>query len=237
MIRCILGLVVILSVCGNNLMASGEVPEGYKVVYEQDFSQEESLAHFEFTDPKVWKFGKTAQGRTYIEHVARSQYKYKVRSPYNIALLKKLKVKSFVLEMNMQQTGKEYGHRDMCVFYNVIDRSHFYYTHIASATDTHAHNIFIVNDKPRTAISLTTSKGHQWGKAWHKVRIVRDADKGTIEVYINDMNTPIMTAEDTTFGWGYVGFGSFDDTGRISDLKVWAAESRPGESGSAVFTE
>jgi hypothetical protein len=43
---------------------------------------------------------------------------------------------------------------------------------------------------------------------------------GRIEVYFDDMKTPIMTARDKTFTWGQVGVGSFDDTGDWADLKV-----------------
>ena len=34
------------------------------------------------------------------------------------------------------------------------------------------------------------------------------------------MKTPIMTATDTTFAWGQVGIGSFDDTGMWDDVKI-----------------
>jgi hypothetical protein len=40
-----------------------------------------------------------------------------------------------------------------------------------------------------------------------------------------------MVAEDKIFGAGYVGFGSFDDTGMIDNIKVWgpSVESRKTE--------
>ena len=38
---------------------------------------------------------------------------------------------------------------------------------------------------------------------------------GKIEVYFDDMKTPVLKAEDKTFQKGFVGFGSFDDTGRF----------------------
>ncbi|MDX1565612.1 MAG: hypothetical protein R3236_09415, partial [Phycisphaeraceae bacterium] len=44
-------------------------------------------------------------------------------------------------------------------------------------------------------------------------------------VYANDLTKPIMQAKDKTFGAGYVGFGSFDDTGRFSKVRLWAAEA------------
>jgi hypothetical protein len=31
-----------------------------------------------------------------------------------------------------------------------------------------------------------------------------------------------MTAEDKTFGAGYIGFGSFDDTGMVDNIRIWA---------------
>ena len=32
------------------------------------------------------------------------------------------------------------------------------------------------------------------------------------------MTLPIMTATDKTFGDGFVGFGSFDDTGKVDNI-------------------
>ena len=97
------------------------------------------------------------------------------------------------------------------------------FKHIATATDPRAHNIFIVDRKDRTKISLSTTQGVDWGQnVWRKIRIERDSKAGTIKVYYDDMTTPIMTASDTTFKAGWVGFGSFDDTGRIDDVKLWA---------------
>ena len=51
--------------------------------------------------------------------------------------------------------------------------------------------------------------------------VVRDAEEGTIDVYYDDMDEPIMRASDTTFNWGTIGFGSFDDTGNIDDIRIW----------------
>src|SRR5437867_163400 len=56
----------------------------------------------------------------------------------------------------------------------------------------------------------------------HKVRIERNTTDGTIKVYFDDLSKPIMVAKDKTFASGYVGFGSFDDKGKIDNVKVWA---------------
>ena len=215
------------------------IPAGYKLVYSQNFEGNEAKekSQFWFTTPDNWQVP-AVRGKSFIEFKTNpNKYKYKVRSPLTIGLVRDVEVKDFVLFADMQQTGKEYGHRDMCIFYGFQDRSHFYYTHIASVTDNHAHNCFMVNDKPRTKISHETTKGHKWGaKPWHQMKVVREQESGKIEVYVNDMDKPIMRATDKTFGWGRIGFGSFDDTGRISRVLLYAPESKKN-SGQDPFVD
>ncbi len=202
-------------------------PEGYKLVYDQPFEADGVLRHFVFSDPAAWKL-EQAGDRWTLAHFQQSKYSPKHRSPLNIALLNGPHVGDFVLEVQMQQTGKEYGHRDMCLFFGFQDPEHFYYVHIATKTDAHAHNIFIVNDAPRLKISDQTTAGFDWGKpgAWHTVRLVREASSGKIEVYVDDNAEPIMTATDKTFGAGWLGFGSFDDTGLVDDIRLWTLDGK-----------
>lgn len=200
-------------------------PEGYKLIYHQPFESGDALKHFVFSDPAAWKMEKQGD-RLALGLVAQSKYKATHRSPFNISLLNGPHVGDFVLEVEMQQTGKEYSHRDMCLYFGFQDPDHFYYVHIATKTDAHAHNIFIVNDAPRLKISDKTTEGFDWGKpgAWHTVRLVREASSGKIEVYVDKGADPIMTATDKTFGAGWLGFGSFDDTGLVDDIRLWAPE-------------
>jgi hypothetical protein len=158
--------------------------------------------------------------------VAQSKYKPKHLSPLNIAMIQGKQFGDFELEVQMQQTGKEYGHRDMCLFFGIQDPEHFYYCHIATKTDAHAHNLFIVNDAPRLKVSDYQTPGFDWGKpgTWHTVRLVRNVESGKIAVYVDDNSDPIMTAVDKTFGTGWIGFGSFDDTGLVDDIKIFAPE-------------
>jgi hypothetical protein len=108
----------------------------------------------------------------------------------------------------------------MCLFFGHQDPAHFYYVHIAKKTDDHANQIFIVNGKPREKISTKTTEGTKWDDEWHQVRIVRTVADGKIEVYFDDMKSPIMTASDRTFTSGRVGIGSFDDSGNWTDIKL-----------------
>lgn len=191
-----------------------------KVLYENSFSQASSLEDFQYTDQEAWRWSDTLDNQS-LELFGKSNYEARVRSPFNIALLKSVTAGSFVLEVDLKQTGREYGHRDMCLFFGMKDPTNFYYVHIATKADQNAHNIFIVNDEPRRPIGIKTTEGIDWGSGWNKVRLERDVETGTILVYFNDMNQPIMEAKDTHFVEGYIGFGSFDDTGMIDNIKIW----------------
>jgi len=210
------------------------VPEGYRVLYSQDFESKDALKDFEFSDPTQWKL-KKRNGNTALEFGGKCSYKPPVRSPRIIGLIGGQEFGSFVLEADLLQTGREYGHRDMCLFFGLTDPGKFYYVHIATKTDNHAHNIFIVKDSPRTKISTKTTQGVDWGKEqWHRIRLERDVDKGTIKVFYDDMSQPIMLAEDKSFPLGFIGFGSFDDTGMIDNIRIWGKKAEKTDRGFFV---
>ncbi len=208
------------------LSAQDKPPAGSQELYKQDFARPESASQFVFSDPAVWKYGTTKDGGGFLELAYdrkgyKSTYKPKNRSPIHMALIADRAFGDFVLDCELQSTTEVYGHQDMCLFFGVTDSQKFYYVHIAKAADMNAHNIFIVNDAPRKNFASETTKGVEWKPGeWHKVRLVRDTAAGTIAVYFDDMTKPIMKAEDKTFLTGHIGFGSFDDTGRIRNIRI-----------------
>ncbi|MCI0637623.1 MAG: hypothetical protein L0Y72_08210 [Gemmataceae bacterium] len=193
---------------------TGKLP----LVFEDDF--EKGAERWEPTDVKAWRIAEAGKGKVYNQFQT-SNYKPPHRSPLNISLVKELVLADFVLEAKVQSTGKDVAHRDMCLFFGYQDPAHFYYVHIAKAADDHANQIFIVNNDARKKISATSTKGTAWTDKWHQVKIVRRTQSGSIEIYFDDMKSPIMTAQDKTFIWGRVGLGSFDDSGNWDDIKVW----------------
>jgi hypothetical protein len=208
------------------LPAAEPVPADYKELYKQDFAGPESVNGFVFSDPAVWKYGTDKNGKGYLElaydkKTYKSPYSPKNRSPIHIALIADKTFTDFVLDCELQSTVEPYGHQDMCLYFGFEAPQKFYYVHIAKAADMNAHNVFIVNDAPRKNFAKETTKGVEWkAGTWHQVRLTRDTTKGTIAVYFDDLSKPIMTAEDKTFTSGHVGFGSFDDTGRIRNVRI-----------------
>ena len=63
---------------------------------------------------------------------------------------------------------------------------------------------------------------HTRREAWQHLRLTRNAVTGQIRIYANDMNRPILSATDKRFRSGHIGFGSFDDTGRVRSVRIYA---------------
>ena len=189
------------------------------LVYEDDF--ESGAANWEPTDASAWQLMEADGSKVFGIIKRQSNYKPPHRSPYNIALLKDIKVADFVLELKIKSTLDTGNHRDACLFFNYQDPAHFYYVHMGKRADPHSCQIMIVNNAPRTMITKKQTKGIPWDDRWHNVKIVRRTGDGTIEVYFDDMNTPVMTAVDKTFGDGRVGIGSFDDMDSFDDVKLY----------------
>ena len=220
-IAIILMLLLIATTGCNGL---SEMVGGKKVplLFEADFEDSE-IGGWKATDPAAWRIESGNNGKVLALH-KQSDYEPQVRSPYNINLIRNVIVGDFILELKMHSTTKDYGHRDMCLFFGYQDPTHFYYVHIANQSDAHANSIFIVNAEPRVSIAATRTEGTKWDDDWHTVRLVRDAEKGTIEVFFDDRPEPIMTAVNDRFDWGGIGVGSFDDTGQFDDIRLWGIE-------------
>lgn len=193
---------------------AGDLP----LVFQDTF--EEGASRWQPSDANAWKVISGPHGKIYNQF-RQSDYRPPHRSPLNISLLGDVYVGDFTLEVDLQSTTRDYGHRDMCLFFGYQNAAHFYYVHLGKKADDHANQIFIVNDAPRTKISTRTTPGTDWDDQWHHVKIERRVAAGTIEIYFDDMDEPVMTAGDKTFRWGQVGVGSFDDTGNWDNVKLF----------------
>ncbi len=195
------------------------------LIFEENF--ENGADRWQPTDAAAWQIKQTDAGHVYSQFKKRSDYEPPHRSPYNVSLLKDVYVGDFVLEAKVLSTHPDYGHRDVCLFFGYQDPAHFYYVHLGKKTDDHANQIFIVNEAPRTKISTKTTPGTDWDDKWHQVKIVRKTGDGTIEIYFDNMETPVMVANDKTFVWGRIGLGSFDDTSDWDDIRLRGTRVEP----------
>ncbi|WP_367873645.1 sorbosone dehydrogenase family protein [Luteolibacter sp. Populi] len=102
--------------------------------------------------------------------------------------------------------------RDIVLIFGYVDETHFYYAHIAGTSNGTTQNVIMkVNGATATPIQSPASPPVKLTSNWQTYR-VSHAATGAIAVYADNMATPFMTATDSTFPVGRVGFGSYDDT-------------------------
>jgi len=217
----VLGLLLLTVGCQS---PDSEGEGGWPLVREVRFESASSAELFEFSDPAEWS---TRDGT--LAFAGKGSYTPLHRSPHSIALLADVLVLDFRMELEVRQTGREYAHRDLCFFFGFESPERFYYTHIAKAADANAHNVFLVDRAPRRNLLQPSSQGVDWGIGqWHTVRIERVS--GMIRVWFDDGAAPLFTVSDSTLGWGRVGFGSFDDSGELRRMRLWAPATRAADA-------
>lgn len=228
-------LLGIAATCGNLRSAAAD-EAALPLLLQDDF--EHGMYHWRSTDPdpamSVWRIVPDGpEGNHVLRVTGPSAYAPPHRSPLSIAWLKDTVVGDFELSARLQSTNVAAGpHRDLCLFWGYQDPAHFYYVHLGARPDPAACQIFIVNDAPRTAITVDEAAGTPWATGWHEVKVLRRVEDGTMEVYFDDMTKPLMTARDTTFQWGQVGLGTFDDHGNFDEVVLrgerYGAAPQPG---------
>jgi hypothetical protein len=125
--------------------------------------------------------------------------------------------------------------RDVIIVFGWQSDTQFNYAHLSQDNTIYPHNgIFVVNNADRLRID------DQWLNSnpnigaepsirdteWHRVRVTHCVETGTISVYVDDLSKPRMTATDKTLTSGRVGFGSFDNFGRMRNLTVKGTDNR-----------
>ncbi len=165
------------------------------------------------------------QNGEFVYELTRPGNHGEIRKPTAFSILDDVVVGDFELEV----IGKCYTetanlNRDLCLIFGYQDSLHFYYAHFSAKSDN-VHNIIgVVNGADRVKINhelAGSSAALLKDEQWYKLRVKRDAASGKIECFVNDIPSPVFTATDTTFRFGKVGVGSFDDTGAFRAIKLW----------------
>lgn len=202
----------------------------FSLTITDDFEENRDI--WEWLDPESWQYAVIDDRRVMSQSVRKPSYDPPHRSPFHVALLKGPEVTDFELTVSVRSTVEDYGHRDVCLFFGFVDPAHFYYVHLGKKADPNSNQIFIVDGADRKAISKSTTDGTPWTDEWHRVKVVRNVETGSIEVYFDDFDKPSITAEDKTFAAGRVGIGSFDDTADWDDFELRAVPAGADDSRS-----
>jgi hypothetical protein len=205
-----------------------DIGEGMPLVFEEDF--EKGRSRWETTDDGSWDCTESDGNHTFSQNKRISDYQPTVRSPHNIALIRELTVDDFVIVFRVRSINDTGNHRDCCVFFCHQDPGRFYYVHLGAKPDPASGQIMVVNREPRRPLTQN-QRPVPWDDAWHTVKVSRVSTTGTIRVYFDDMDEPLMQVEDKTFGAGRIGLGSFDDMNEFDDVRIYAGP-RPDRQGT-----
>jgi hypothetical protein len=110
--------------------------------------------------------------------------------------------------------------RDIVLIFGYCDPTHFYYAHISNDSNRTTHNVIMkVAGDRRETIHREEQPEPRLEDGWRDLRVVHHAE-GRIAVFVDDMETPLMTAQDTDYPEGRVGMGSFDDRAEFDRVVI-----------------
>ena len=188
-------------------------------IFRDDFSSGK-LDAWQFPFPEDWVINQ--EGPLHFLHMLRNREPLVPRRPQQFARIKNINVGSFTLEARVRRAN-----RSLLIAFNYVDNLHFYYTHLSvdSGVQMAVHNgIFKVDGAPRVRIAGLEAAPVLPDTNWHKIRVERDVDSGSITVFVDEDAQPRFSVVDTTFKCGQVGLGSFDEMGDFADVKLSAKD-------------
>lgn len=109
--------------------------------------------------------------------------------------------------------------RDVVLIFGYVDDTHYYYAHTSSRSDSTHTVIMKVSGNQRGTIHLESSPPPALNGNWQVIR-VQHAASGQIKVFVDNMTTPRLTAQDTSYPVGAVAFGCFDDRALFDNASV-----------------
>jgi len=178
----------------------------------------ENREAWSFGDKAAWEWSGEGAGTELILKKP-SDFKPKVRSPFNLAWFDGGEWESFTLTAEVKLGVFNQGNNDVCIAFGKTSETKFYYAHLGEKADAVHLQLHLVNDADRKAITVTGAKTLPWKpETWHRVKLVRDAKEGTITVFFDDVE--VLVSKDKALGKGKIGLGSFDDLGSFRNVTV-----------------
>jgi len=147
-----------------------------------------------------------------------------VAAPKSLSIITDTDVTSFEFSGRFKCLAEiDNPNRDLCIFFHYQDPTHFYYVHFSASSDERHNIIGLVNGADRIKINVEPAGSSVFrltDKEWHTFKVTYDAETGSMLAFIDDMDTPIVTAQGSVLGHGTVGLGSYDDTGYFDDIML-----------------
>jgi len=207
------------------LLLAGPVLVAADARWSVDFENGD-LSEWHVPLPDDWKVA--AEGGNRFLRLVKSGPVGEPRRPTKFALFSPGCVSDFEAEVRMRRAGKS-----LLIAFGFQDRAHFYYAHLsADDGNTRVHNgLFKVNGGIRYRIGGSGSKPVLPTQGWHRVKVARKVADGSIDVFVDGESAARFSVVDADYKYGWVGLGSFDETGDFDDFRLSGAASGECDAG------
>ena len=181
---------------------------------------ENGMERWTLLEPRHWTLQKTNENTCLVLNKPGKQHP-PVRRPGEYALWKSTPWYDVTIQAKVKTLRPaNVSGRDVCIIFGFRDPTHFYYAHLCSDSNGKTHNVIMkVNGERRNVIMNEKRPEPRLTDDWHSVKVVRKSS-GAIHVFMDDMQTPLMTAHDQAFPVGQVGIGTFDDPAMFDDVTI-----------------
>jgi hypothetical protein len=175
----------------------------------------QKVADWEFDGSGVWKM----EGDVLVLEKA-GVPAGPIRRPAALAILRGRSFEDVKFTVDIRSTAPaDLAVRDVLLILGYQSPSRFYYVHLSAKTDNVHNGIFLVDNADRRRIDDGKARARLTDQEWHRVRLVRRATTGSIQVFFGNETEPTLSATDRTLVSGRVGVGSFDETAEFRALQ------------------
>lgn len=196
-----------------------QIPEGYLLQYQQNFSAAKSLSDFNVENPDQWGVFKNSNN-FFLQCSAPDSV---MSLPSNVAILSNRIFGDFIMEADIMPGNDTDAVHEICLFLGMKYPLKYYYVQLSSVSDSLQNGIFLLKNQKLIRLTGDSTNPVTWNKSkWHKIRLERNIVRRTIRVFLEDMTVPLMEVKDYELIMGSVGFGSFSGSARFDNIKIWA---------------
>jgi hypothetical protein len=213
-------LLALLCGCASN--GPAPVPEGFELVYSQDFEGPGWCTDFGASDASAWGPGEVDGGGTALFRGLPERLD-PPGAPLHFLWLGGPTVEDFVLEFEV--LVPEGGAREIFVYFGIEAPERFVYASLAAHADERSHDVFRVDRAPPLPISRSRTFGVDLApEVWHRVRVGRSSLSGRVVVGFGPGAATVLTAGHGALAAGWIGVGVRGGPAHFDRLRLWAPD-------------
>lgn len=208
----------------------------FDATVSDDFEFETPSPAWAFRTPALWRIAYEGDRRFLQMAIPPEGTKLGGRLlPWEYAVYGKYEFRSFSLScrVRIDREAAAKG-RDACILFGRQDPTHCYCVRLAADSSGDFGMVTRIDGTIRKSLTASTPSRPPViaDRNWHRVDLLRDADSGTIKIYIDAdpaaaSPAPAFETQDRTYPWGTIALGSFEHHASFARLAIQGQARRP----------